>query len=434
MRGALHVALSLMRVPHLALSLFVFPLFLSIVIVVGQIIMTLMLVSASPTSGVKTGASAVPRDDSGIVRLILYGSERARGYLHVCRWVSEESRGDEVPPTSECAPDRLDVALQVSDPSSFDVGPYVELYQGEVDRLHVCKGCRPDAVITVDAGGHPHSSSYSVFGALILALPIIKRANEFREVRDGLRSIVSNVQELMGDFSFFSADFEQGIRWSQLKNDLPLALNISFLIVVSLWLALRAHRRVLDYFGYNHVLLPLVAACGKKRFYSALWWLTSLRVGCFLSAAVPLLYLGFHGNGSGRSNVFHPFHISWLTGTVWVATLIATIGLATVIASIAELQHRDSIMSFLYRYLPIVVAMVGGFVWCGSFLFTGEGSALFRRAITLLPVAGMLPIFVAPVIKVPLWIMVTHGICALGVLVALLRRNARWFAAHLESV
>jgi hypothetical protein len=227
-------------------------------------------------------------------------------------------------------------------------------------------------------------------------------------------------------------EISEAIGISSLKGTLPITTNIALLVVIALWLALKAHRKVLDYFSRNDVLLPLAAACGKQAFYSAIWILTLFRVGCFLGASIPLMYFGLDDIFS--SNVGIDLSFSLAHGAAWLVALVSALGLATVIASIAELKHRHSLLSVSYRVLPLLGAFFGAMVWGASFIMPLHACGVFRLIVSALPIVGIAPILVAPVTGLPYAPMMIHAVLAIIGLTWLLKRNARWFAAHLEEV
>jgi len=111
------IALAFLRIPHLAVSLFIFPLVMSLGIVIVQLLVTGVVVKLTgPAAEIATTATS-SESNSNPIRWLLYGSGEPRPTLKVCRWVS---RGDdamhEEPPEASCSPDRLDVALQVENP------------------------------------------------------------------------------------------------------------------------------------------------------------------------------------------------------------------------------------------------------------------------------------------------------------------------------
>lgn len=431
MRKAIHLTLSLIRIPHLAVSLFLFPLLISLGLVVIQLVVTGVLLKASSLEAPQSLLANQHPDESSLLRRILYGSPEPRQVLRVCRWVSAAQDGvHEDPPNTDCAPDRLDVALRVVDPGTFDPSRYVELFSGQVDRLHVCKSCQPDAVITIDSAGRPRSEVYSVYALGVLSLAYSK--GEVRDQRSQLRRNIGDITKSFGELHLHLPDVEGGIGISQLRSSVPFTLNVGFLVLIALWLALRAHRKVLDYFSHNNVLLPLVAACGKGRFYAALWMLTVLRVGSFLLASVPMVFFGLQDIAG--PDVFRVLEMPvwWLL--IWTAALVLAFGLATVVASIAELKHRHSVLSLCYKVMPILVALIGTIVWSGSFVLPTESMATLRVWLSAIPIVGMTPIFLAPIIKLPLVPLLVHMVLCFALLRWALWHNAQWFAAHLEEV
>jgi hypothetical protein len=322
------------------------------------------------------------------------------------------------------------VAVQVDNPESFDISRFHRLFEGHIDRLHVCRSCQPDVVITPGTNGEIASTARSLFGLSILFLPYSNQ--EVVEQRTAVKEAYEDIQRSLGSISMHIPEISEAIGISSLKGTLPITTNIALLVVIALWLALKAHRKVLDYFSRNDVLLPLAAACGKQTFYSAIWILTLFRVGCFLGASIPLMYFGLDDIFS--SNVGIDLSFSLAHGAAWLVALVPALGLATVIASIAELKHRHSLLSVSYRFLPLLGAFFGAMVWGASFIMPLHACGVFRLIVSALPIVGIAPILVAPVTGLPYAPMMIHAVLAIIGLTWLLKRNARWFAAHLEEV
>jgi hypothetical protein len=270
-----------------------------------------------------------------------------------------------------------------------------------------------------------------VFGLAILFLPYSNSA--IGEKRIALTGAYEEISQALGSFSMRIPEVSDALGISSLKGSLPITANVSLLVIIALWLALRAHRKVLDYFSHNDVLLPLAAACGKHHFYSAIWILTMLRVGCFLCASIPLMYLGLSDIIVTHVKDFE-FSLSLSQTVVWLMALMSTLSFATVVASIAELKHRHHLLNIAYKFIPLVGAFFGALVWGLSFIVPFPFVGDFRMALSALPVVGIAPVLVAPVIRLPVLPMFLHAVTAAVAMVWILRRNARWFAAHLEEV
>lgn len=427
----LHLAWSLIRIPHLAFSLFVFPLTIGIALVIVQLIATGIIVKASSMESTNVGTveERSSRENS-IVRRILYGSGDLRPEITVCRWITDAATKEEIPPGPECAPDRLDVALRVSDPATFDVTHYKGIFSGQIDRLHVCQTCQPDVVITPKEGKDSISRAYSAFGLAVLSLPLSSQDIVQRRMAVGKK--LSHVMKLLGGVYFEIPEIQGGINTTAIRKTLPITMNIALLVIITLWLALRAHRKVLDYFAQNDVLLPLVAACGRSRFYSAIWLLTAARVFCFLGSSIPVLYFGLKGVVDKKSIFTLDTSLSQLG--VWLLAITTSLALATIMASISELKHRHHLLSIFYRYVPIAIALLGGTVWAATLLIDSGSMGMVRGMIAGLPVIGTAPLLLGPIINLPITVMLPHAIFAGALFIFMLRKNARWFAAHLEEI
>jgi len=126
MKRAFHLAWSLIQIRHLAISLFLFPLLCSVLLVVGQLVVTTLFIRSVAPEAPTTQAV---QEDFNPVRLVLYGSGDRRPSLEVCRWVvSHSDPNREFPPRAACAPDSLDVAVNVSNPETFDASSFVEMF------------------------------------------------------------------------------------------------------------------------------------------------------------------------------------------------------------------------------------------------------------------------------------------------------------------
>jgi hypothetical protein len=190
---------------------------------------------------------------------------------------------------------------------------------------------------------------------------------------------------------------------------------------------------VLDYFARNGALLPMVAATGKHSFYDAIWLLTVFRVGAFLLAAVPATLLVFTGLTEDQP-IPSFFGEDRLFPYAWMVAIGLSFALATLIASIADLKHRHHFLSFLYLYLPIAVCAISAVGWGLTFLVDSPAFGYVRNIAAALPIVGMAPVLVSPLFQPSIWVLVAHALLTLGLIWLFLKRNAHWFAAHLEEL
>jgi len=430
---ALRIAWALVRVPNLTCQLFLLPIVLSLIVVIGQLVTTGIFLEAASRSAPLIGAEKVEarekEADRSPIRYLLYGSGERRPELRVCRWGPNPDNPDqEVPPNAECKLDGLDVAIRVTNPEEFVADDYVSVFQGQIDRLHICKRCTPEAVISISDKGEKLTYSYSMWGVAVLSLAFLPSPDLRSEHRESVRE----KRGLIGNISLFLSETKRLVNLSISNPAVPFTINVVPLIIIALWLAIRAHGKVLDYFSQNNVLLPLVAATGKRAFYSALWMLTSARVGCFLAASIPLVYLGLEN--MSEDGLVPVILERWQILSAWFFAVVPAVGLSTVISSIADLKHRHSAVSFMYRYIPLILALAGGIAWSATFIFPYDWAGHIRTFITAIPVIGLAPLFIAPVTEPLILALLVHGALSLGTLLVLVRLNMRWFAAHLEEV
>lgn len=429
--SSVKLALSFIRIPRLFVSLLLFPLVLGLLLTVVQLYVTGIMIQATKDNPGTMETRFAQEEEYNIVRDFLFGSGERIENLEVCRWEEltlEDGTVVERPPNEACMPDRLDAAVHVENPASFDASEFVKLFTGNLERLHICKyECQPDIVIT------PFESTRisSVFGLAVLNLSRLNTSMK-RDILS-LAKTRSTFLDMLGEKSIETAGFREPVVLNGLIHRLSLVLSIVCLVLVALWLALKAHRKVLDYFARSGALLPMVAAIGKRDFYLAIWFLTGLRVAAFLCAAVPLMIytlLSFE-QGSAVANLFGNDLNRFL---VWLIALSASLMLATVVASIADLKHRHVVFAFVYKYLPLILSFVGVIFWAVSFLMPDAVGGVMRPGIASLPIVGLGPILIAPIFEPSFDVLVAHALLSALVCLVLLRSNSRWFAAHLENL
>lgn len=424
---SLRLALALLKIPRLFGSLFLFPLLISIIVVAMQIVFTVLMVQSISNTTDPVERRIERTKDMNFGRLLLYGQGEPLPAMRLCRWREIERDGGtiEVPPNRECLPGRLDIALHVADPASFDPTLYKSAFEGNVEQLHLCKQCRPDVVIAV--GGRASRSEIRSIWGLVLVNMIRFNPTQYVE---SLKEI-EQVSGIFGERTLYLSGFDDPIEMDRTYTILALTMNLAGIIIIALWLALKAHRKVLDYFSHSGALLPMVAATGHGAFYGAIWFLTLARVGAFFGAALPMTYYGFIR--LLERDDLNPFFFDARV-VVWLITLTTSLALATLIASIAELKHRHSLLSFTYKYVPIVICFLGGIVWASTFLLESSGALLLRAATTALPLLGTAAVLLGPVFRPSTLTLSIHLTTSVVLLVLALRYNSRWFAAHLEEI
>ena len=432
--SGLRLALSLLCIPRLFVSLLLFPLFLSLILIVVQLFATTFAIEAMSQTPEMLQKRIEHTDDNNFVRKFIYGDGKRLEKITVCRWTSHTDENgeqfDNPPLTAECAPDRLDAAIHVDNPETFDPTPYSELLLGNFERLHICRqDCTPDVIITL-RGDEIFSHAYSFPGLVLLNQAYFDepvQSEYVKLVEDRYR-----IKNLIGTQFLHADGYTDGIQLNNVGYEIGLLVNIAGIIVIGLWLAIKAHRKVLDYFSRSGALLPMVAAMGKREFYSAIWMVTLLRVGAFLLASVPATFMLFNGLGDENAwgGIFEKDIGHFL---LWLVTLVISFAFAAIVASIADLKHRHNLFAFAYRYLPLALAVVGGFLWAFSFLL-GDGYGLVRDIIISIPILSMGPIIVVPLFQPNLNLLVINALLTVILTLFLVRANSRWFAAHLEDL
>ena len=424
---SLKIVDALLRVPQLFIMLILFPLLLSLVLIFVQFAVSQMVATGSTFDQEAVEEATTYYNQKSIVRLLVYGSYDPLPPVKICRWTMTE--GIESPPMAECAPDRLDIAIRAKNPKSFNIAPFLELVDGNFERLHICETCSPDIVISPEKASGVSTETRSV-----ISLALLRMARYNPRVVDSYVTAARNygeVKEKLGDIELSFPGFRSAIPISHAPQVIGIILNIAGMIIISLWLALKAHRRVLDYFSKSGSLMPLVVATSGPTFYTALWILTFVRVSAFLLAVIPWTIFSI----SRISKSLPPemlFTNNLGEFLLWVPTLACSFGLATILASVADLKSRHTFIGWAYRYFPLALCLLGAIFWVFLFLF--EDALFIRDAISSLPIVGSLPILLAPLFKPRLDVLCLHFVLSGALVVFIMRYNTRWFAAHLEEL
>ncbi len=434
---SLRLALSLIRVPKLFATLFLMPLLLSLLLVAAQLFVTAVFLQSRDDSQKAAEERFQARRDFNIARKLLYGDAKPLPAVRVCRWTvsrGESGKWREDPPSEACRPKRLDVALVVPNPEQFNTQEYERILNGNVETLHVCRGCKPDIIIHQVAPGTDQMrvDVLSVWGLIILNL--VKFDGTLQERYLDVAQDAEKIDGLLGDIYFNASGLKNASKISNSEKALALIFNVASLTMIALWLAIKAHRRVLDYFSKNGALLPMVAACGKSSFYRALWLLTLFRVAAFLLATVPATAYVFTSLFDDVSAAGFLDGVRMVDLLLWITAIFSSFAMATIIASLADLKQRHSIFSMLYVYTPFILASLGALVWALTFFGEGAAYGYTRNLLTSLPIVGMAPTILAPKLQPQNWTLLLQALLSLGVVSILLRRNTRWFAAHLEEL
>lgn len=427
------LAFSLIRVPKLFVSLLLWPLIIGLIVSITQVSVSIAyfgLVTETP----KEFQKRITTDDAGNkwLRQMIFGSDKALSQIQVCRWTTEQ--GVEKAPNQSCAPEALDIVILTDSPKTFDISEYEELLEGSTKKIHLCRNCKTDIIISQKAD--LISSDIYGLGALgvfmLLDTTSTLQNSHYVNARINAREKLEHIKKLRGTTYLHTPGLDTPINMSQATKTMMLILNTALITILTLWLALKGHRKVLDYFARNGALLPLVAACGKDTFYASLWIITMIRVSFFLLAVIPSTLFVFAK--SVPDETLAVFVGSAPDFILWVLGMIASLSSLAIIASIAELKHRHSMVSFLYRYVPLILAFLGTGIWFYAIFQPGPGIQLLQKSIACIPVIGISPILVSPLFNLGSTTIAAHSLLASALVMLMLRLNSRWFAAHLEEI
>lgn len=419
---AFRLALSLIMIPRLFGSLLLWPLCIGIFVALSQLTFSAAYLSAKNTSVRQYQEKAENIQRGSYIRSYLYKSSDPLPPITLCRQSSS---------SPNCTIDTKDVTVRTSNVASFDVEKYLEFFNGTARQLVVCADCSSSLTI------HADEQDNTTYIQTLTGLLLLFHAENFAERKlnsyyAGAKQHIDTVKDLQGTIFFTPFVGGTNINLSTVSSLILLIVNTSFLIIITLWLALRAHRKVLDYFAKNDCLLPMVAACGKNNFYIAIWLLTILRVVFFLSATVPVGIFFFIQ--TVPEEIKTEFIGNYLIFTAWLLAISASLGVTVVIASVAELKQRVLLLSILYRYAPLMLCLIGGIIWAVTLFDALPNHELINSIVASLPILGLTAVILQPIISLSLTTLIAHALLSLALMLFILRKNALWFAAHLEEI
>ena len=420
---SLRIAIALIRVPRLFLTILLFPLLMGFALAAGQLVITgLFLKTLNRTAAEIEGSQVLHQRKQFVAEYLR--SEKFET-AKICEW-----HGSHPPEDPACVIRPLDVAIQ-SASRNEQTEELIRLFSAVTPRIHLCATCNADLTLRISGNG-VETVITDVWGVLVLSAAqnegsaLLDRVLATIKERDRLRSVLGNVTiRLPG--------FRKPVNGTEFESTMALVFAASSILVIALWLALRAHRNVLDYFSKNGALTALVAATGKGEFYGALWCITAFRVFAFLIAVVPATcQLAYDLLSPQGRHAFMGNGISDLL--LWLISIVSGLSVVMLIASVGELRQRDSPFSFLYKYLPVIAWALGSVVWVMTVLIPTPRMLMVRAVIASIPVVGLTPVMIAPALSPALSVLVWHALASSLLLALVLRANARWFAAHLEEL
>lgn len=421
----LKLAISLLLVPRLAARLVLMPLLFAVVALALQ----LWLVNLTP----RTVVPASKIDDVNIARELVYHSSAPRPEIVICKWKSK-SGGVEFPPGKACLVGPRDVAfVGVTDSSqskkSFADPEFLERLNGNFEKIHFCRqDCARGAGITVSGSfDSPEINVDGITNLLLLSDSISPRTDTMHQTF-----------ELAGRKLLSLRGLEAPIVLTGLEHQIARLLSLVMLVICCVWLSLRAHRRVLEYFASGGSLLPLAASAGPSNLYSALWLISGIRLVSFFAVSAPMIFaLGVSGmipsvsgNELGSSSGSSSEQLA--ESLVWFIAVTSSLVLTTLCASIADLKRR-LLTALLWRVIPLFLVGIGGAFWVLSLLDVIPSAVMLRNIILATPLLGLAPLVVSAIIPPPPILIVVHALLATSLSVIIARRNARWFAANLEE-
>lgn len=410
-RSPFFVALSFMRIPKLFIDIFLLPCLISFFIILIQLVITSLVIGS-----VSTKADTQIKNTQAVtnpLRKFLLGCEDCK--LEVCRY--EKSQ---IISGKNCEREFYDFTIYAPKPREFDLSPYLEQLNTHFKRVVICDDCEPSAIV-LETSPVTEIHISSVWGLMLYANSVQDSFKKLKASRD-------KTEEIKGKFgSLYLHIRGMGmIKGEKLVQRLGVIANICSILVISVWLLVRAHRLILSYFARSGSLLPLVSFLGPP-FYSSIWILTLMRVLIFLSPSTLAAYVVL----KAEYNIeFLPF----ADLIEWLLALFSGFLLAGLTSSISDLKSRGNFRYIIFRYLPFLTTLIGGALWGLSLLFPLSFMVSLRSILTATPLLGLAPLILSPIF--PVSKLVIAAACASNALCVYLlaRANRTWFNSHLEEI
>jgi hypothetical protein len=434
MPQSLRLTFCFLRIPRLLATLLLAPVATTVLIVILQLFVSVLFLQA-PNS--RTNLSATTGNSVQLsvdeqpswFREILIGDPSFAKNLKICAWSKNPDTQKLDPPSADCQLERFDVVVTPDVVNQHGIAAYEELFRGLFRAVHICDGCGTDIIIW--RSGAEIKTYFRSFLGLVLFQEVHLRGG-IKKRFDDVQAAKQELKKRIGERYFDLTGFREPTRLSSFQAQIVIILNIGLGIVTALWLALKAHRRVLDYLSHSGVLLPLVAAVGKSTFYSSVWLLTLIRVGAFVLATVPIGLLVFLDVVS--DSAAFPFYGRPLAFVGWSCAVIASFSLAALIASVAELKHHHDLFNIHYKLGPLLASSLGGLLWLSTFLIEFPGAQTIRSIIGTIPIVGIAPILLAPAFEPYWYVLGVNTIGTIAIIILVARYNARWFGSHLDDI
>jgi hypothetical protein len=419
---SLHLAISLLRVKRLFFSLFLGPVLLGLIIVLIQTAGTVALINLSQEDSEKFGTRMSSSTESDFLRGFVFGDGMIPAKPRIC------SPTDLSP---DCFLESYDIVVRNEFNHPVDNEEFQEVFRGAAQRVHFCLDCQSDFVLSIGES-KTETKIFSLTGMAVLLLADNRRLLELRQHLADARTEKDRADQVQGRIVFHPPGLANPLAFSEAQTILVVILNVCLTIAIVLWLAIKAHRRVLDYFAKNDVLLPLVASCGKKVVYDALWMLSFARVLVFvLSAFLPFVIVLSKINNLAFSTSLGDTKYFLI---LWIVAVLFSLGCFGTIVSMSELKQRYPIASALYKIVPIAGCFAGLILWIVAILNGGSEWNIVSSVISVVPIVGLTPTLVAPLSVISPITLVLH-ILLCGILaVYSLKRSSNWFASHLEEI
>ena len=203
---SLHVAVSLLRVRRLFFSLFLGPVLLGLIIVLVQTAATVILIDLSNEDSEQFGERMSSSTESEILRGYVFGSGEIPDQPRIC---------NEIDAANECPLKESDIVVHNQSNRVIDIKEFQETFRGAAQRIHFCKDCTSDFILTVGES-NTETRIFSLSGLAVLFLADNRRLVELRHHLTEAKSEKERAEKVQGNIKFHPPGLESPLAFELL--------------------------------------------------------------------------------------------------------------------------------------------------------------------------------------------------------------------------
>ncbi|MBP9838468.1 MAG: hypothetical protein KBC84_07115, partial [Proteobacteria bacterium] len=211
--NAFKIAINLLSIPRLFASLLFWPIVIGLSCAVVQISASsayIKFVEEKPQDYIKR--LNAPDEFSEHMRNFLVGRKSEFTEIKVCRW-SEVDGVEKAPVDCEVHP--LDVAINTDNVTDYNQEQYLNLYKGNVERLHICKSCKTDMTIHTNLENKNVTTITSLHGILLHGLVETTVDKKLGDHFINFKVKAEEYKKTSGTILFYPSGFKSPINFSK---------------------------------------------------------------------------------------------------------------------------------------------------------------------------------------------------------------------------